>query len=81
MEQHVVMEGAQGEGHAAIGRRALGARAQLAKSGEPDHVGAGLPRPRRDPIDQVAGERFVHPGAIESMRRGEPFVHPGDSGV
>ena len=23
----------------------------------------------------------VHPGAIESMRRGYPFVHPGDNGV
>lgn len=23
----------------------------------------------------------VHPGAIESMRRGNPFVHPGDNGV
>ena len=23
----------------------------------------------------------VHPGAIESMRRGHPFVHPGDNGV
>jgi MFS family permease len=22
-----------------------------------------------------------HPGAIESMRRGQPFVHPGDNGV
>lgn len=23
----------------------------------------------------------LHPGAIESMRKGEPFVHPGDTGV
>ena len=27
----------------------------------------------------LAHLRRVHPGAIESMRRGEPFVHPGFS--
>ncbi len=33
-------------------------------------------RYRRRGIDHL---RRVHPGAIESMRRGEPFVHPGFS--
>ena len=27
----------------------------------------------------IAHLRRVHPGAVESMRRGEPFVHPGFS--
>jgi hypothetical protein len=27
----------------------------------------------------LAHLRRMHPGAVESMRRGEPFVHPGFS--
>jgi len=35
-------------------------------------------RYRRKGISHLAR---VHPGAIESMRQGNPFVHPGDNGV
>lgn len=38
--------------------------------------GAQIVRYRRKALDHL---RRVHPGAIETMKRGEPFVHPGFS--
>jgi MFS family permease len=38
--------------------------------------GIQIVRHRRKAIDHL---RRLHPGAIESMKRGEPFVHPGFS--